>query len=305
MTKSPLVSCVIPTHNRADLLPRAISSIQNQTYKNLEIIIVSDGSTDNTKNIVDDIAKNDNRIKFFENIPAQGGNVARNTGIELSEGEYVAFLDDDDEWLPEKIERQLEIMESDESIGFVYTGVHIIYVNEKSEYNSKAREIGNLNKRILLDNCVGTTSTVMVRKDIFKKAGVFDVELKALQDYDLWIRICQHCNVGMVCDEMINYYNYTGTAQVSALTKKYEESFAYINKKYEDLFSSLSEDEALLKKNNETVLLINKAMRNGDKKLARSYAKKALGISFSKKNMVYYLLSFFKYKTVLKIRSKV
>ena len=305
MTKSPLVSCVIPTHNRADLLPRAISSNQNQTYKNLEIIIVSDGSTDNTKNIVADIAKNDNRIKFFENILAQGGNVARNTGIELSEGEYVAFLDDDDEWLPEKIEKQLAIMESDESVGLVYTGVHIIYVNEKSEYNSKAREVGNLNKRILLDNCVGTTSTVMVRKDILKKTGVFDVELKALQDYDLWIRICQCCNVGMVCEEMINYYNYTGTAQVSALTKKYEESFAYINKKYENLFSMLSEDEASQKKNNETSLLINKAMRNGDKKLARFYAKKALGMSFSKKNIAYYLLSFFKYKTVLKIRSKI
>lgn len=133
---SNLVSVVIPTHNRADLLPRAINSVLKQTYTNIEVIIVSDGSTDNTRDVVDSFIKNDDRVKFIEYTPSKGGNVARNKGIEASTGEYIAFLDDDDEWLLEKLKKQVEIIESDKEIGLVYTGSRIIYVNEKVEYNS-------------------------------------------------------------------------------------------------------------------------------------------------------------------------
>ena len=102
---------------------------------------------------------------------------------------------------------------------------------------------------------------------------------------------------------MINYYNYTGTKQVSALTDKYIESFAYIDNKYKDMMDALTSEQRLKKKYNEYMLLGNKAMRNGDGKLARKYIKEALKITKSKKAMAYYLLSFFGYKLVLKLRS--
>lgn len=298
-----MISVVIPTHNRADLLPRAIKSVQAQTWTDLEIVVVSDGSEDDTKAVVEALAKDDDRIKFIEYFPARGGNIARNTGIENASGEYVAFLDDDDEFMPEKLEKQMAVMQSDPQIGLVYTGVHIIYVNEDIAYSSIPKASGDLSKEILLDNIIGTTSTVMARKDVLLKAGMFDVKLRALQDFDLWIRVCQLCKIGHVPEEMINYYNYTGTKQVSALTDKYIESFAYINNKYKDMMDALPAQQHLQKKYNEHMLLANKAMRNGDGKLARKYIKEALKIARGKKAMAYYLLSFFSYKLVLKVRS--
>ena len=300
-----MISVVIPTHNRADLLPRAIKSVQAQTLKDLEILIVSDGSEDNTREVVETLAKDDNRIKFIEYYPAKGGNIARNIGIENASGEYVAFLDDDDEFMPEKLEKQIAVMTSDAKIGMVYTGVRAIYVNEDVEYSSVPKAEGDLSDKILLDNIIGTTSTVMVRKELLLQAGKFDVQLRALQDFDLWIRVCQLCKVGFVSDEMIYYYNYTGTKQVSALTDKYIESFAYINNKYKDKMETLSADKMREKKYNEYMLLGNKAMRNGDGKLARKFIKAALKEQYSKKALAYYVLSFTSFKTVLKLRSRI
>jgi hypothetical protein len=164
---------------------------------------------------------------------------------------------------------------------------------------------GDLKKRILIDNCVGTTSTVVVRKSIFAMSGMFDVELMALQDFDLWIRIAQYSKIGVVPEPMINYYNYLGKKQVSAVTQKYVDAFKYINKKYEKQMNLLSDDEIHHKQIEENFLLANKAMRNGEAKLARIYLKKILKSGFSKKAFVYYFLSFASYKTILHVRSLV
>lgn len=298
-----LVSVVIPTHNRADLLPRAIDSVLNQTYSNFEIIVVSDGSTDNTEEVVKSYSDKDSRIRFIGYSPARGGNIARNTGIEAAKGEYVAFLDDDDEWMPAKLEKQINVMESNLDIGLVYTGVNIIYVNEGLRYSFIGESKGDLSKEILLDNHIGTTSTVMVRKMILEKTGAFDEKLKALQDFELWIRVCQKCLIGLVPEELINYYNYTGTNQVSSSTQKYIDAFSYINTKHKFLLNELTTNQMSIKKMNECMLLANKAMRNGDSKLTRKYCVQALKYGLCKSALVYWVLSFTSFKTVLKIRS--
>ena len=186
-----MISVVIPTHNRVDLLPRAIRSVQNQTYKDIEIIVVSDGSTDGTDNLMEELSKKDPRIKYISYHPGHNGNYARNQGIMAAHGEYVAFLDDDDEWLPSKLEEQLKIMESDPEIGLVYTGTHSVYVDDGIEYDSYPIYQGDMSKQILYSNYIGSTTTVMLRRQIFEKSGLFDEELPAIQDYDLWIRVCQ------------------------------------------------------------------------------------------------------------------
>lgn len=298
-----MISVVIPTHNRAELLPRAINSVLNQTYEDIEIIIVSDGSTDNTSAIVSSYKQKDSRIKYIELMPGSGSNVARNTGIKASSGEYIAFLDDDDEWMPNKIEKQAQILDNDEQVGLVYTGVRIVYVNEHVEYNSLSRKEGDLRKEILFDNCIGTTSTVIFRKCLIEKSGYFDEKLKALQDYDLWIRICQLCNVAVVPEELINYYNYTGTMQISSSTNKYIEAFATINSKYQRYFEMLSEEEKNIKLHNEYMLLSNKSMRNRNGKLAREYLWKDLKLKINKKALAYYCFSFVPYQYLLKMRS--
>lgn len=299
------VSVVIPTHNRADLLPRAINSVLAQTEQDFEVIVVSDGSTDDTEKVVKEIQNKDNRVQFEHYSPGKGGNFARNEGIRLSQGVYVAFLDDDDEWVPNKLEKQLALMEQNSKMVLCYTGVHVIYVNEKIEYSFLPKHEGDLSRVILLDNCIGSTSTPMVRKSVFEESGVFDNDLAALQDFDLWIRITQYGEVGVVKEELINYYNYRGTKQVSAVTAKYENAFAYINNKYKDLFAQMTESEKTTKLVNEYILLGNKAMRNNEKKKARSYYKKVLKSKFSLKNMVFYILGFTNYEFILRLRNLV
>lgn len=301
------VSVVIPTHNRCTLLKRAIESVRNQTYSDLEIIVVSDASTDGTDSLVEDLIRIDERIEYIKMEKPEGGNAARNRGIHAAKGEYIAFLDDDDEWLPDKLKLQLNVISENKGIGLVYTGVHVIYVNEKVEYNTKARESGDLSKRILLDNCIGTTSTVMCRKEVLLNVGLFDTSLRALQDYDLWIRCCQRYAVGIVPMELIYYYNYTSNkkdnTQVSSSTEKYAEAIEYINKKYDSLFNKLPEDKKREKRLNDLALLINKSLRNENRKDARKYILKYIGMGKLTKGFLYYLLSYTSYKNILRIRS--
>ena len=120
----PKISVVIPTHNRASFLKKAIESVLRQSYTNLEVIIVDDNSTDNTKEVVN--SYKDKRIKYIVHDKNKGGAVARNTGIIASTGDIVAFLDDDDEWLPEKIKKQMELFESKPFVDLIYTAFYLI-----------------------------------------------------------------------------------------------------------------------------------------------------------------------------------
>ena len=118
----PLVSVVIPTWNRAGLIVRAINSVLSQTYSNWELIIVDDGSTDNTDEVVKKFQENDTRIRFIKHEKNSGGNsVPKNIGIKNAAGEYIAFLDSDDEYLPEKMEKQINLFNKSEikNLGFV------------------------------------------------------------------------------------------------------------------------------------------------------------------------------------------
>ena len=298
-----MVSVVIPTHNRVDLLPRAIESVLNQTYKDIELIVVSDGSTDGTDELMGNYA-NDSRIKYINYKPAKGGNFARNTVFDAAKGEYVAFLDDDDEWLPTKIEKQVALMESDKEVGLVYTGINCIYVNEGISYPFNPQLRGNLSKEILFRNYVGSTSSVMLRRNYCEDCR-FDENLPALQDYDLWIKVLQGCKADVVSEPMVNYYNYRNQTQVSSSTAKYVQATEYINKKYADLFAKLSTNECKRKKCNNIMLLGNKAMRNNSPAEARNFFWQAFIIKPSVSPMLSWFLSFFGYKNMLRIRSKV
>ena len=205
----------------------------------------------------------------------------------------------------DKLEKQVNVFASDSEIGLTYTGSNIVYVHENIEYKSMPKKEGDLKSSILLENCIGTTSTVVIKQSILAETGGFDEKLGALQDFELWIRVCQVTKVGVVSQPMINYYNYTGKKQVSALTQKYIDAFDYINSKHNNLLLGLSPQEILKKKQNEWFLLGNKAMRNGEPKLARMYMRKILENGFNKKALVYYILSFSSYKNVLKLRSRV
>lgn len=207
----PLVSVVIPTYNRAYLIERSIKSVLNQTYQNLEIIVVDDGSEDNTEEIVKSF--NDSRIIFTRHEKNRGVSAARNTGIKLCNGNYIAFNDSDDEWLEEKIRKQITIFleNSDESIGVVYSGFFKIRDNIRTYIPSqKCKKEGDIYFELLKGNLVAPPAA-MVKKICFEKAGLFDENLSTLEDWELFIRISKYFKFKYIPEALVlSYYTSNG-----------------------------------------------------------------------------------------------
>lgn len=203
---SPLVSVVIPVHNREDTIKRAIDSVLHQSYSNLELIIVDDGSTDYTLDIVRKYS--DTRIRVIELLKCGGANAARNKGISCARGEYIAFQDSDDEWLENKLEQQIAYMQNkDFSACFcAYNLIESDYsITMPEEYSNKERYEKNLPKELTWHNVI-STQTLVVRRDIVEKLGGFDNEMPRLQDYEFVIRLVQQIPVGYVSEVLVNVY---------------------------------------------------------------------------------------------------
>lgn len=298
------ISVIIPTHNRADLLPRAIKSIQNQTMPVDEIIVVSDGSTDNTDQVVNEMKAADDRIQLISYHPGRNGNYARNQGLRAAKGEFIAFLDDDDEWLPEKTEKQMKVFAEHPEYGIVYSGQTCVFKDIDFSYITKPSWEGDLSQRIFYHNDIGTPSQVIVKASVLKEAGEFDLDLGALQDYDLWIRCCQKTQVGFVKEPCIIYYNTSAVNQVSSNTEKYIKAERYIAAKYESIVNSYGVAVQKDIRAGVESRIAQRCLRNGQKKDARKYALNSLKIKPSKHAFGLYGASFFSYKTVLKVRSK-
>lgn len=251
----PLVSAIITTHNRLSLLKRSCDSVLNQTYPKIELIIVDDASTDMTQKwstyLEKYFPKGEKSVKYIHIPPeeSKGGNYARNLGIKNSHGEYVAFLDDDDVWLPEKIERQVEAF-SKYDCGVVFGEGIIETINKKGEssmrlFKSHPEITGNLSK-IILSHIVTSTSFIMVKKDLLFKVGLFDENLRFWQEYELLIRLAQISNFQRLNSTIAVYR--INSRDKNRLTNKYKEwrkTVDYIHNKHKNLYSQLSFNEKL------------------------------------------------------------
>ena len=167
----PKVSVIIPTYNRAAFLRLAIASVLNQTFQNFEIIVIDDASQDHTREVVNSLS--DTRIRYIRHEGNRGVAVSRNTGVVNAKGSYIAFLDDDDEWFPEKLQKQFDLLEACQPIvGVVYTGAFIIEESSKrvlAKVFPKKR--GNIFDTIHPQNrSAAYTSTIFLRRKCFKKS---------------------------------------------------------------------------------------------------------------------------------------
>ncbi len=181
---NPLVTVYMPTHNRSDLLPRAIESVLNQTYKNLELIVVDDGSKDNTIEILEKYSKKDTRVRFFRHEKAKGACAARNLAIENAKGQYITGLDDDDLFEEDRLSYFMENL--NDRFSFITTPL-IQYYSEDNKKIFRSKKSIVTKKEILYENVVG--NQVFTKTEILKKLGGFDIEFKAWQDYEMWTRI--------------------------------------------------------------------------------------------------------------------
>lgn len=178
-------SVVIPTFNRAHTLARAIDSVISQTHQAIEIIVVDDGSTDNTI----DLLRQWPEIKVIKQ-SNQGVSAARNTGIESAQGEWVAFLDSDDEWLPEKLKLQRTLIQQNSTFNICHGNELWVRDGQPLKQLKKHHKQGGHIFEQCLPLCVISPSAVAIKKSLFDEIGLFDTSLPACEDYDMWLRIC-------------------------------------------------------------------------------------------------------------------
>jgi glycosyltransferase involved in cell wall biosynthesis len=207
--RNRLVSIVIPTYNRAELVARAVHSVLSQTYPNLEVIIVDDSSTDDTQNRIKTLQDLDHRVRYIRHDRNRGAQAARNTGIQAAKGRYVAFLDSDNEWLPRKLERQIILFSpKNNSPGTVYCGYWKVSVDGDvlNEYMPRYR---GLVYKQALGEWLTDTSTLVVRKDILEKIHGFDENISAYQEWDLCIRLAREREFDFVPECLTLYHEHT------------------------------------------------------------------------------------------------
>lgn len=205
--KEPLVSVIIPIYNREKTLKRAINSAISQTYSNIEIILVDDGSIDNSVKIAKTYGSNN--ITIIELKRNQGASAARNTGIMAAKGEYVAFLDSDDEWLNNKLEKQIKYMLSN---GFEasFCAYYQCCNGERKlipDPNVCSYEVleENLNNTLSYTNVIGTPALI-VSRHIFDDIGMFDVNMPKIEDYEFAIRLAKRYKIGFLRDPLLYAY---------------------------------------------------------------------------------------------------
>lgn len=202
----PLISVIIPTFNRKNRCKKAIASVCNQTYRDFELIIIDDGSTDGTsfEYLFDDISHL--RCRYLCQSFNSGVSAARNKGVSESQGTWIAFLDSDDEWHPEKLAKQVAWIQSHPEYNLVQTK-EVWIRNEKRVNPPKTHEkiAGHIFKESL-KRCMITPSSVMIKKDFFLKAGKFNESMPACEDYDLWLRITLHHPIGLVDEFLLTRY---------------------------------------------------------------------------------------------------
>lgn len=271
LDKAPFVSIVIPSYNRAHLLGRAIRSVLNQTYKNFEVIVVDDASTDDTAEIVKTFK--DDRIQYILHDANAGGAAARNTGIRASRGEYIAFQDSDDEWFPEKLEKQMTLFEQvSAETGVVYTGFWRVRNNHKTYIppdGIKQKE-GDIHRELLKRNFV-STQTVVVKKECLEQSGLFDERLPRLQDWELFIRLSKLYEFKFVAEPLV-IAHFTPES-ISAKKDALIEAKKLILEKHRE---EISTDTGVLASHLYSIASLS--FQTGEMRKGRAYLKQALAL---------------------------
>lgn len=210
----PLISVVIPTFKRPDYLARAIESVLKQTYANWELVVVDDnGEASEFRKSTESLMyryASDPRIEYLKHSENRGGSAARNTGIQRTSGEYVAFLDDDDEWLPTKLEAQKRCFErASQNTALIYTGLTIVGTESGVRRVSRPTLRGKILEPLLRKNHVRTTSTILCKRAALLSIGMFDESLAARQDIDLYIRLAEKYEFDFVSEPLVNVYRHS------------------------------------------------------------------------------------------------
>ncbi|BCS54962.1 glycosyltransferase family A protein [Geobacter sp. SVR] len=234
-----MISVIIPAYNAARYICKAIDSVLAQTWTDFEIIVIDDGSSDNTHLLVQSRYP---AVSCFRTVN-KGVSHARNYGIAQARGSLIAFLDADDHWLPEKLEKQEALFKKDPSLGLVFTdnfffderGISPFTVNKKNRLMR-----GNVVRNIFLNSYV-VTSTVMVRKSVFERVGLFEEGLSVAEDDNMWMRIGMNYGIALVDEKLVMYRMTVGSlsSDFTAVISGVERQIELMKTRYQALYTEL------------------------------------------------------------------
>jgi glycosyltransferase involved in cell wall biosynthesis len=196
---APRVSVIIPTYNRADLVQQALASVKAQTYRDFEIVVVDDGGTDGTFEVLSAWRE----IRVLRHAGRRGVSAARNTGIIAARGEWLAFLDSDDLWLPDKLARQISLLEGQPELLVCQTGETWVRRGVRVNKPLSHRQVGGKIFLPSLARCMISPSAVILHRRLISDHGGFDETLPAAEDYDLWLRLTWRYEVGLVDEPLV------------------------------------------------------------------------------------------------------
>jgi glycosyltransferase involved in cell wall biosynthesis len=214
-----LVSVIIPTYNRSSLLKHAIQSVLDQTYSELECIVVDDASSDETRKVINSFE--DNRLRYFRHEENIGASAARNTGIRHVQAELIAFLDDDDQWLSTKLEKQVPLLKGlPERFGMVYCWMDYYDANNKLIHQHHPTLKGYVFPQVLDAQRIGGCPTLLVKRKVLERIGGFDENLLRGNDADFIRRVCQKYEVDFVPEVLVKVHIGHGNKRLSDYTEE-------------------------------------------------------------------------------------
>ena len=299
----PKVSIILPVYNSAEFVEEALESIRQQTYRDYEVVVVDDGSQDQTGEIV---KRYKDRFRYL--FQEHGGPAkARNRGIRESTGKYIAFLDSDDLWLPTKLEKQADMMDRNPELDMVIT--ENLCFNERGVFMpwmGKRKKLmeGDIAKNIFLHSWV-VTPTVMVKREVFDRVGLFEEELQLAEDDNMWVRIAANFKVGLLNEVLVKVRDHPSRsivdrkkmfesvrANIELLSYKYAGVHERIKSAIPLKYSRLYFQMGYFSFENQNYTEARAAFRQGIKSYAWYW-----------KNYVYLLLSYLPKKLVRKLKS--
>lgn len=289
-----MVSVVITTYGRnIEIVKAAVESADNQTFNDLEVLVIDDNGEGTERQLANqkffDGSKY-RRVKYLSNKTNEGVQFSRNRGILESEGEFVAFLDDDDVWFKDKIEKQMNVMKETSNCGMVFCdGYYMLNGGEattKKDHNPDAFKQKITHRMLLMNDYIGTTSQALIRKEALAKGGLFDIDLPARQDYEMWLRISKNYTLAGV-NEPLYYYRVHEGVQISKSSDKAYIGLSVILRKYAEEYKNYPEAKAriLLKMAKrkkdmgeplQTVWLVIKAVITSPRYIYRRVAKREI-----------------------------
>jgi glycosyltransferase involved in cell wall biosynthesis len=309
MPANTLISVIIPTHNRQQDLKKALASVFCQTVLPCEVIVVDDGSKPKVTRDIFANAPEDMQTTLLRNKEPKGAPHARNRGIKAAKGTWIAFLDDDDQFKPHKIEKIVQHIKENPECDLVYHPAEIHMVNENVSYISNPRKFfpeDDIFRCLLIKNEIGGTSMVIIKKNILLNAGMFDDRMPALQDYALWIQIARvTTHFSLISIPLTKYHYISKKSSISKSINTNQNAIRLIEDKYIEEYKYFSDNEKIMHEQWKWKMLVHKSLLNGNILLACKFQFKRFLHSPSIYNLLSICIIFLGLKNIYKIKKRI